>query len=394
MLGRSARSVETGAKAGERGGRKPFHRRRAHGIVGRMWCPRCNRTWDDEARFCPRDGSPLSGSPDVEALSALPSIQSGVLLGARYQVRGFIGRGAVARVYLAQDLETREPVAVKVLDTMAHKDREARERFLREASAAAAVEHPNIVKVFDTGERGDGAPYLVMEYLFGESLGAYLRREKKMHAKLAVPLLARVASALAAAHAKGVIHRDVKPDNLYLIGEPGEAYDVRLLDFGMARLRKSTMTAAGMTVGTAEYMAPEQGLSDPVDARTDVYGLGAVLYRTLTGELPFTANDEAEMLCKLVLLSPRPPEEVNPEIEPDLAAIITAAMRKRPLNRYPSMEKLHADLETVRAQRGAPRFAHKPIVPPDAYEPQGPIAAALLPQFQKLLDLRKAQRGG
>lgn len=360
-----------------------------------MWCPRCNRTWDDaEALFCPRDGSRLSATPNVEVLSALPSIQSGVLLGARYEVRGFIGKGAMARVYLAQDLETREPVAVKVLDVMAHKDREARERFLREATAVAGVDHPNIVKVFDTGERGDGAPYLVMEFLFGESLGSYLRRERTMHPKLAIPLLCKVASALSAAHAKGLVHRDVKPDNLFLIGEPGEPYDIRLLDFGCARLRRSTMTAAGMTVGTAEYMAPEQGLSDPVDPRTDVYGLGAVLYRTLTGELPFSATDEAEMLCRLILLPPRPPEEVNPELDRDVAAIITAAMRKRPYNRYPSMDKMLTDLETVRAQRGSPRFAHKPIALPDAYEPQGPIASAILPQFQKLLDLRQAQKGG
>jgi serine/threonine protein kinase len=357
-----------------------------------MWCPRCNRTWDDEARFCPRDGSPLSGTPAVDEISNRPSVQSGVLLGARYEVRGFIGKGAMARVYLAQDLETGEPVAVKVLDIGTHKDHEARERFLREATAIAGVKHPNIVKVLDTGERGDGAPYLVMEFLFGESLGAYLRREGKMPQKLAISFMERTASALTAAHAVGIIHRDLKPDNLFLIGEPGEPYDIRLLDFGMARVRRSKLTASGMMLGTAEYMAPEQGLSDPVDPRTDVYGLGAVMYRTLTGELPFSANDEAEMLCRVVLLPPRPAGEVNPDLDPDIAAIITMAMRKRPYNRYSSMEKLLADLETVRAQRGSPRFAHKPIIPPDQYEPQGPIATNLLPQFQKLLDLRQAQR--
>ncbi len=362
-----------------------------------MWCPQCNRTWGDDARFCPRDGSRLSATANVEALSALPSIQSGVLLGARYEVRGFIGKGAMARVYLAQDLETREPVAVKVLDVLTHRDHEARERFLREATAIAGIEHPNIVKVFDTGERGDGAPYLVMEYLFGESLGSYLRRERRMPEKLAVPLLTKAASALAAAHEVGVVHRDVKPDNLFLIGEPGEAYDIRLLDFGFARLRKSKMTAAGMAVGTAEYMAPEQGLSDPVDARTDVYGLGAVLYRALTGEFPFTAMDDAEMIARLVLLEARPPKEVYPELSDDLAAIITTAMRKRLYNRYPSMERMVSDLEVVRARRGSSLFAHKPAVLPDAYEPQGPIASGILPQLKRLIDMRdqaRAQRGG
>lgn len=361
-----------------------------------MWCPQCNRTWGDDARFCPRDGSRLSATANVEALSALPSIQSGVLLGARYEVRGFIGKGAMARVYLAQDLETREPVAVKVLDVLTHRDHEARERFMREATAIAGIEHPNIVKVWGTGERGDGAPYLVMEYLFGETLGSYLRRERRMPEKLAVPLLTKAGSALAAAHEVGVVHRDVKPDNLFLIGEPGEPYDIRLLDFGFARLRKSKMTAAGMTLGTAEYMSPEQGLSDPVDGRSDVYGLGAVLYRALTGEFPFTAMDDAEMIARLVLLEARPPKEVYPELSDDVAAIIETAMRKRLYNRYPSMERMVADLEVVRARRGSPLFAHKPAVLPDAYEPQGPIASGILPQLRRLIDVRdqaRAQRG-
>src|SRR5262245_57193572 len=122
-------------------------------ITAAMWCQRCNRTWADDARFCPYDGQALSEAPHAEVLPALPSIQSGVLLGARYQVRGFIGKGAMARVYLAQDLTNGEPVAVKVLDTTAHKDREARERFLREATAVAGLHHPNIVNIVDTGER-------------------------------------------------------------------------------------------------------------------------------------------------------------------------------------------------------------------------------------------------
>src|SRR5262245_35116269 len=146
----------------------------------RMWCPRCNRTWDPGVRFCSQDGARLVENTLVETLPALPSVQSGVLLGARYQVRGFIGKGAMARVYLAQDLETNEPVAVKVLNVSFHKDDAARERFMREAKMAAGIQHQNIVRILDTGERGDGAPYLVMEYLFGESLGDHLRREKKL----------------------------------------------------------------------------------------------------------------------------------------------------------------------------------------------------------------------
>ena len=328
----------------------------------------------------------------MNALAALPSIQSGVLLGARYEVRGFIGKGAMARVYLAQDLEKREPVAVKVLDTSTPRDREARERFLREATAVKDLDHPNIVKIFDTGERGDGAPYLVMEYLFGESFGSFLRREKRMDPKIAVPMLIKAADALIAAHEAGIVHRDVKPDNLFLIGEPGEPYDVRLLDFGFAKLRQATQTAAGMAIGTAEYMAPEQGLADPVDGRTDVYGLGAVLYRVLTGQLPFRATDDAELIAKLALLPPTPPRHWAQDIDPRLETIVTAALRKRPENRYPSMKKMVADLEIVRARRDVPLFAERVIAEPDIYEPVGPIAKGALPHLRKLLDVRAQRR--
>lgn len=362
-------------------------------MLGAMWCPRCNRTWDDEdARFCPRDGSELSGSPDVEVLRVTQSMQSGVLLGARYQIRGFIGRGAMGRVYLAQDLETHEPVAVKVLDIATHKDPEARERFLHEARAVAGIQHQNIVNIFETGERGDGAPYLVMEYLFGESLGDYLRREKRMPARMAMPFFSKTASALAAAHGAGVIHRDVKPDNLFLIGEPGEPYDVRLLDFGFAKLRTSMRTAAGIAIGTPGYMAPEQVLTDAVDARTDVFGLGALMYRALAGRLPFSAEDDAEMLGQIVLFPVPSLLEVDAAIDPRLDAITRTAMRKRPENRYASMTEMLHDLEDLRAARGGAAFAERAIVEPDVYEPVGMIAKGALTQFRRLLELRAAKR--
>lgn len=336
-------------------------------------------------RFCSQDGTRLEESTQVEALPALQSVQSGVLLGARYQVRGFIGKGGMARVYLAQDLETHEPVAVKVLHVSFHKDGTARERFLREARAVAGLQHQNIVRILDTGERGDGAPYLVMEYLFGESLGDYLRREKKIAASLAVPILCRTASALAAAHAAGIVHRDVKPDNLFLLGEPGDPYDVKLLDFGFAKLRESNTTAAGMTMGTPEYMAPEQALSDPVDPRTDIYSLGAVMVRMLTGELPFRAGDDAELLARVVLDPVVPPRERDASIDPRLAAILLTAMRKRPANRYATMREMKADLEIVRAGEGNVAAETKAVQEPDVYEPQTPLAAGAMAYFKRLV---------
>jgi serine/threonine protein kinase len=355
-----------------------------------MWCPRCNRTFEDGSRFCSQDGAQLVEATQVDELPAVPSIQSGVLLGARYQVRGFIGKGGMARVYLAQDLETHEPVAIKVLNVSFHKDEAARERFLREARAVAGLSHQNIVRILDTGERGDGAPYLVMEYLFGESLGDYLRREKKATPGLALPMLCRVASALAVAHNAGIIHRDVKPDNLFLVGEPGDPYDVKLLDFGFAKVRESKTTAAGFTMGTPEYMAPEQALSDTVDARTDIYSLGAVAYRALTGELPFGADDDAELLARVVLDTPVPPLNKDPSLDPRIAAIITTAMRKHPENRYSTMRVMKNDMEVVRAGEGGVLAESKVLRDPDVYEPQGPIAQGAVTYFKKLLARKTA----
>ncbi len=351
-----------------------------------MWCPRCNRTWEPGFRFCTQDGTQLLESTAVDDLPAAQSIQSGVLLGARYQIRGFIGKGGMARVYLAQDLETHEPVAVKVLNATFLADGSARDRFLREAQAVAGLQHQNIVRVLDTGERGDGAPYLVMEYLFGESLGDYLRREKKVPQSLTLPVLCRAASALAAAHAAGIVHRDVKPDNLFLLGEPGDPHDVKLLDFGFAKLHSSSMTAAGMALGTPEYMAPEQALTDAVDARTDIYGLGAVMYRMLTGALPHSADeDDASLIASVVLRHLKPPSEHDPSLDPRLASILLTATRKRPENRYATMREMKNDLEVVRAGQGDVLASGKSIRMPDEYEPVSPLARAAVAYFKQLL---------
>ena len=308
-----------------------------------------------------------------------------VVLRDRYELVREIASGAMGAVHEAIDLSSGRHVAVKVLRVSFHKDGTARERFLREARAVAGLQHQNIVRILDTGERGDGAPYLVMEYLFGESLGDYLRREKKIAASLAVPILCRTASALAAAHAAGIVHRDVKPDNLFLLGEPGDPYDVKLLDFGFAKLRESNTTAAGMTMGTPEYMAPEQALSDPVDPRTDIYSLGAVMVRMLTGELPFRAGDDAELLARVVLDPVVPPRERDASIDPRLAAILLTAMRKRPANRYATMREMKADLEIVRAGEGNVAAETKAVQEPDVYEPQTPLAAGAMAYFKRLV---------
>jgi serine/threonine-protein kinase len=341
-----------------------------------MFCPRCHREYDDEHRFCPYDGQTLVASRRrLESLRPRPTELRGALLGGRYEVRGFIGKGAMARVYLAEDKDTGDPVAVKVLDGVHARGAQARERFFREARAAARIGHPNIVQILDVGQREDGAPYLVLEFLFGESLGDFLRREQVMEAEIALPVLIQAAAGLAAAHDAGIVHRDVKPDNVFLVGEPGDPYAVKILDFGLAKLEsQSGLTAAGIAVGTIEYMAPEQVVSDAPDARTDVYGLGVVMYRVFTGQLPFSAEDDAELLAQQLVLAPPSPSRRRAGVAPGVEAVTLKAMRKDPEHRYASMPAFMADLERLLGDRAGALEAASSAGHVDVYEPKTTFA--------------------
>ncbi|HTJ81917.1 MAG TPA: serine/threonine-protein kinase, partial [Polyangiaceae bacterium] len=200
-----------------------------------MKCPRCNRFFPEGFKFCPYDGAEVQERVPLSAYKSERTKSGDKVIGGRYQVRGFIGKGAMARVYLAEDERTGAAVAIKVLEDPYRKDPKVRERFMREARAASVIGHPSIVRVFEAGEREeDGAPFIAMEFLMGESVGAFLRREGKMKPELALPAMRQAASALAAAHRVGVIHRDIKPDNLFLIGEPGDPYELKVVDFGLS----------------------------------------------------------------------------------------------------------------------------------------------------------------
>jgi serine/threonine protein kinase len=239
----------------------------------------------------------------IDHIPIQPDPEAGRVLDGRYVIRGLLGRGAMARVFLAEDSESGEPVAVKVLESLvgARSDT-AKQRFFREARAAAMLKHPSIVRILDLGLRDDGVPYLVLEHLFGEVLGELLRRVSVLGAGLGLAIVREAAAGLVVAHAAGIVHRDVKPDNVFLVGAPGEPYGVKLLDFGLAKLdQQSGFTKAGTAVGTMEYMAPEQLLTERPDARTDVYALGVVMYRMFTGRLPFEGKDEAELLARQLI---------------------------------------------------------------------------------------------
>ena len=318
-----------------------------------MLCPRCHRRYEGDHLYCPHDGEQLVSKLDIKRIRSKPTEQFGTIVGGRYQVRGLIGTGAMAHVFLALDQQSLAPVAVKVLDAKHVADKRIVARFLLEAKAAAQVVHRSIVEMLDVGMSESGAPYLVMEFLLGESLGDYLRRDKTMPIERGLPFVRQIAEGLAAVHRAGIVHRDVKPDNVFLVGDKKDPHAAKIVDFGFAKVdEQGVLTQAGVAVGTVEYMSPEQAVSDPVDARADVYALGVLMARMFTGRLPFEAEDASQMLARHLVEEPRQAAFPPGPLAAGLESMVRKALRKDPAHRYASMAALLGDL--ARLERGEP----------------------------------------
>jgi serine/threonine-protein kinase len=254
------------------------------------------------------------------------------VVGDAYELGPELGRGGMAIVYRATDLRLRRDVAVKVLPPEMAFRADVRRRFLREAETAAQLDHPNIVPIYSVDERG-GLVYFVMALVDGENLSVRLARGR-LPIEETRGILSDVAEALAYAHSRGVIHRDIKPDNIIIRREDGRAL---VTDFGIARAAEadSHLTATGVAVGTPAYMSPEQALGErEVDGRSDIYSLGIVAYQLLTGALPFTAANTPAMMMKHVSEMPPPLLQVRPDLPPGLAAAVERAIAKRPEDRW------------------------------------------------------------
>lgn len=267
-----------------------------------------------------------------------------VLLGERYRLEQLIGRGGMAAVWSATDTVLGRPVAVKRLHAGMLADEEHAERFRREAVLVARLSHPNLVHLLDRGEDGDG-PYLVMELVEGEDLKARIRREGPLPPEEAARVCAAVGRALAYAHSQGVVHRDIKGQNVLLTRDGG----VKLADFGIARLIEGddgeALTRTDMLLGSADYLSPEQADGRPVDARTDVYSLGILLYECLTGELPFTGEGFVAVAMKHCSEPLPDPRLVRPQVPGWLAEVAMRAAAKDPDARYPDAGRMVAALE-------------------------------------------------
>ena len=284
------------------------------------------------------------------AVPPAPAAQPRRVLGGRYELQRPIDAGGTAVIYLARDLATGEERAVKLLKDHAAKDPILRACFLAGARAAMGISHPNVVRVLSVAEPREDHPFAVMELLRGESLDATLGRERRLTSERVVSLARDAAHGLAAAHATGIVHLDVKPENLFLVGA-AHGTSLKILDFDLAWVPgvEDPSERHGRLVlrGTAKYMAPEQILGDPVDARTDIYALGVVLFRLLTGQLPFDL-ELGTTLLRHHLSSPIPPPSWLAEgLDKRLDAVVVRATKKSPENRYPSMAALLSDLDAV-----------------------------------------------
>jgi serine/threonine protein kinase len=274
-------------------------------------CPTCKQVLDDRVRFCPHDGTPLTETRsntartpmgDFEIRPRSREIELPAVVGGRYRLEEYRGGGGMAKVYRAIDITLEREVAVKLINPELRSDPEFDARFQREARIASQLSDPHIVVVHDYGIDAQHGPYLVMEFLHGQSLRERLK-EGPLPYKAGVQLGAQLLLALIHAHDKGIVHRDIKPDNIFLLTISGVRLHVRVLDFGIARIfrrddpsRVETLTHVGAVLGTPRYMSPEQLAGQPVDARSDIYSAALVIHEAVTGQLPYVTG---RTLCEL-----------------------------------------------------------------------------------------------
>jgi len=268
------------------------------------------------------------------------------LFDGRYRIQRKLGAGGMADVYLAEDQELGRRVAIKILNSRHGNDDQFIERFRREAKNAAALNHPNIVSIYDRGEAED-TYYIAMEFLDGRTLKELIVGRGAAPINVAIEYARQILSALRFAHRHGIVHRDIKPHNVLVDGEGR----VKVTDFGIARAGTSQMTETGSIVGTAQYLSPEQARGGEVDPRSDLYSLGVVLYELLTGKTPFDGETPVEIAMKHLSNTPKPPSKLRPDVPPELDMVVLRALAKNPNDRYQSADEMESDLERV--ARGA-----------------------------------------
>jgi serine/threonine protein kinase/dienelactone hydrolase len=314
-----------------------------------MHCSNCQAEILDDSHFCSKCGTPAHLSPDASVsathtlfLNPAGELPSGTLLASKFRIVEIVGRGGMGVVYKAEDTKLRRPVALKFLPTELLRNQDARDRFVVEARAVAALSHPNICTIHEIHDEKD-TPFIEMEYVEGRTLKTRLKRP--LAVTEAVDIAIQVTEALEEAHQKGIIHRDIKSSNI-MVTERGQ---IKVMDFGLARVRGETRhTREGTTLGTVAYMSPEQARGEDVDQRTDIWSFGVVLYEMLSGRLPFRGENDASILYSVVHEEAKPLKDTQPGIPPVLHQIVHGALKKEINARYPSAAEMGKDLKAYR----------------------------------------------
>jgi eukaryotic-like serine/threonine-protein kinase len=320
-------------------------------------CPICRIEYeDDRLRFCSRCGSDIRSRPSPEGADAW----IGQVIDGRYRVQTRIGTGGMGAVYRVEHVRMGKIAAMKVLHRELAGDEQVRKRFQREVEVVSRLNHPNIVQTFDFGY-WEGLLYLIMEYVRGEDLGGLVKREGPLPVQRALGLAVQVCSALDEAHHVGVVHRDLKPENVVCVRRRDDEH-AKVLDFGLAKLRErpelGEITGAGNLVGTPYFMSPEQVRSETVDNRTDIYSLGATLYRVLTGCFPFEGNSPMGIMSKHLTDRLLPPSERAPNLRlsPEIDRVVMRAMARKRDDRYASAAEMRHDLDGILGVASAERL--------------------------------------
>jgi len=306
-------------------------------------CPRCDLKYPDENDRCFVDGIALLDAPD-------PHI--GEIIDGKYQIEDKLGEGGMATVYRARHTLVDRTVAIKIINPQMAGNKSLKERFRREAKNTAAVSHPNIVEILDNGETADGSSYLVMELLDGATLDRHIEAGA-IPAPRTAALGLQIAQGLARAHDFDVIHRDLKPENIFVANLPGDRFQVKLLDFGIARsLHDSRLTSQGEIFGTPQYMAPERVSTIDAGAEADLYALGIILFEMVTGRLPFEADDLPSFFLAHIQQMPPPPSRIVPSCPRRLEELILALLEKDPAKRPVDAHQVIKELAALAPTEG------------------------------------------
>lgn len=320
-----------------------------------MECPKCHSDNPEDSGFCSKCGTQLPPSEESSVFPTetleIPSeeLARGSIFAGRYEIIEELGKGGMGKVYRVEDKKIKQEVALKLINPAIASDKKNIERFSNELKNARMISHPNVCRMFDLGEE-KGIHYITMEYVSGEDLKSFIRRAKQLAPGTAINIAKQVCEGLAEAHRLGVVHRDLKPQNV-MIDKEGNS---RIMDFGIARsVTGKAITGAGVMIGTPEYMSPEQVEGKDTDQRSDIYSLGVILYETVTGRVPFEAETPFAIGVKQKSEIPKDPRELNSQIPGDLSQLILRCMEKDKEKRPQSAGKLRSELESI--EKGIPQ---------------------------------------